>query len=140
MLKINYFCHRFIHVNMPRKSEKNIRNKTVKAVVDGILSKKGKQIIVMDLQNIKNAVASFFIICHGTSRPQLSAIADAIEEHVREKTGFKAWNKEGFENAEWILIDYADVVVHIFQETSRKHYKLEELWADAEIQHIESDD
>ena len=87
----------------------------------------------MDLQNIKNAVASFFIICHGTSRPQLSAIADAIEEQVREKTGFKAWNKEGFENAEWILLDYADVVVHIFQENHRKFYNLEGLWADMKI-------
>jgi len=132
--------HQHNIVSMPKKSNKKIQNKTVQAALEGILSKKGKQVVVLDMQKIPNAISSFFIICQGTSRPHTTAITDAVEEFVKKETGNNAWHKEGFENAEWILIDYADVVVHVFQETNRKHYKLEELWADAEIQHIESED
>lgn len=125
---------------MPEKSYPHIKNKTVAAAIEGILSKKGKQVLIMNMENIKNSISSYFVICHGTSRPHITAIADAVDDHVKTETGLNPWNKEGFENAEWILIDYADVVIHIFQETSRKHYKLEELWADADIQRIESDE
>ena len=140
MAKNNYFCVRYNDVYMPEKSLTHIKNNTAKAAIEGILSKKGKRIVVMDMQKIDNAISSYFIICHGTSRPHITAIADAVVDFVKNETKHNAWNKEGFENAEWILIDYADVVVHIFQETSRSHYKLEELWADADIQYIESDD
>ena len=125
---------------MPKSPNKQIQNKTAQAIVEGILSKKGKDVVVMNLKKIPNAVASFFIICHGTSSTHTKAIAKSVEEFAKIETGFNPLTKEGFENAEWILIDYADVVVHIFNETSRAHYKLEELWADAEIQHIESDE
>ncbi len=128
------------NVNMPKNLNYQIQNETAQAVIDGILSKKGKQIAVMSLKKIPNSVAAYYIICHGTSRPHTSAIAKAVEEFVKNKTGFNPFTKEGLENAEWILIDYADVVVHIFQETSRNHYKIEELWADAEIQFIEGSD
>lgn len=125
---------------MPKKSYTHIKNKTATAAIEGILSKKGKRIVVMNMEKIENSIAAYFIICHGSSRPHIVALADAVDEYVKSETGLNAWNKEGFENAEWILIDYADVVIHIFQETSRAHYKLEELWADAEIQRIESED
>ena len=106
-------------------------------VIKGISEKKGKDIISMNLREIGNAVADYFIICHGTSRPQVEAIADSVTETVGRKTGIKPWHKEGFENAEWILLDYVDVVVHIFQEKTRGFYQLEKLWADARIRHYE---
>lgn len=93
----------------------------------------------MNLKNIQNAVTDYFIICHGTSSTQVEAIADSIEFEVKKITGIKPWHKEGFQNAEWILLDYADVVVHIFQEKIRAFYQIESLWADAEIINIESD-
>jgi ribosome-associated protein len=125
---------------MPEKSYPHIKNKTAVAAIEGLLSKKGKRIVVMNMEKIENSISAYFIICHGTSRPHITALADSVVDEVKSETGFNPWNKEGFENAEWILIDYADVVIHIFQETSRAHYKLEELWADAEIQQIESED
>jgi len=85
------------------------------------------------LKNIPNAVSRYFVICHGTSRTQVEAIADSVENLVRKANGSKPWHKEGYENAEWILLDYVDVVVHIFQDQTRSFYKLEELWADAVI-------
>ena len=125
---------------MPEKSFTLIKNKTAVAAIEGLLSKKGKQVVVMNMEKIENSISTYFVICHGTSRPHITALAEAVDEFVKSETGFDPWNKEGFENAEWILMDYADVVIHIFQETSRAHYKLEELWADAEIQRIESDE
>ncbi len=140
MTKNNYFCVEINYVFMPKKSHAHFKNKTVIAAIEGLLSKKGKQVLVMNMEKIENSISSFFVICHGTSRPHILALADVVDEYVKSETGLNAWNKEGIENAEWILIDYADVVIHIFQETSRAHYKLEELWADAEIQRIESED
>ncbi len=120
------------------------KEKEISATADyavmGIIEKKGKEIVKLNLQNIPNSVTGCFIVCHGTSKPHVEAIADSVEEFVKKNTGENPRHKEGFANAEWILIDYFDVVVHIFQETTRHFYKLEDLWADAEIQHIESDD
>lgn len=114
---------------MPKKkSEGEILATTI---IKAIADKKGKQILSLDLRNIDTAVTDFFVICHGTSRPQLEAIADGIHEAVHRKMGLKPWHKEGFENAEWILLDYVDVVVHIFRQDKRDFYQLEKLWADA---------
>ena len=110
--------------------------KTVKFAIEGIQEKKGKQIVVLDLNKIENIACKYFVICHGTSKPHVEAIAESIEDFIREKAQDKPINKEGRENAEWILIDYFDIVIHVFQEPVRKFYKLEELWADAEIQNI----
>lgn len=99
----------------------------------GIFEKKGEDVVLIDLRNIKNAVADFFIVCHGTSRTQVEAIADSIQTEVKKAVGANVWKKEGMENAEWILLDYVDVVVHIFQEPNRRYYRLEELWADAGV-------
>jgi len=101
------------------------------AVIEGIKNKKGMGIVKLSLKDIPNAICQYFVICHGTSKPQIEAIAESVDEVVKKKTGFNPWHKEGFENAEWVLIDYVDVVVHIFQEKTRKFYLLEELWADA---------
>ena len=111
-----------------------------KQVIKGIQEKKGRNIISLDLRSIENAVADFFIICHGTSRPQIEAIADGVVETVDKELGIDPWHKEGSENAEWILLDYVDVVVHIFEESRRDFYKLEALWADAKKNSYENID
>lgn len=114
--------------------------KLTKIIINGVQDKKGKDIVSLDLSKIPNAVCSHFVVCHGTSSTQVEAIADAVIEKVRNKTGEKPWHKEGFENAEWILIDYVDVVLHIFRKSVRDFYQLEDLWADAETEHFESEE
>jgi len=108
-------------------------------IIKGIQEKKGKNIISLGLKNIEHAVSDYFIVCHGTSNTQVQAIAESVEDEVREAIGVKPWHREGIQNAEWILLDYVDVVVHIFQENTRNFYQIENLWADAEIKQIEED-
>ena len=110
----------------------------VDAVVAAMEDKKGFDITVIDFSKTPNTVAQSFVICHGSSNTHVITLADGVIEGVRVKTGTKPWNKEGYENAEWILLDYADVVVHIFQENSRHFYNLEDLWADMEITRVAS--
>lgn len=118
---------------------KNETQKLADAVVEGILEIKGKNITVMDLRGIHNRVCDYFIICQADSNTQVNAIADSIQETVRKTTGDKPYRSEGFENSEWILIDYVTVVVHIFQSHIRDFYNLESLWADAETVEIAFD-
>lgn len=105
----------------------------VNAAIEGILKIKGKDTVSLDLTKIENSVCKYFIICHGDSNTQVDALADSVIETVREETGEKVWHKEGLKNATWVLLDYSDVVVHIFQKEYRDFYKLEELWADAKF-------
>jgi ribosome-associated protein len=108
-------------------------------IIKGIQDKKGKNITSLNLKNIEHAVTDYFIVCHGTSNTQVQAIAESIEDEVRKAIGIKPWHREGMQNAEWILLDYIDVVVHVFQEETRNFYQIESLWADAEIKKIEED-
>lgn len=101
------------------------------SVVNGILEKKGENIVCLDLRNIENAVCSFFIICEGNSDTQVEAIAESVEFIVKKETGQRPYRSEGWENALWVLIDYIDVVVHVFERETRSFYNLERLWADA---------
>jgi ribosome-associated protein len=117
---------------MPQKKQSG-SEKLTNVIVEGILSKKGKDVMSLNMTRLPNAVTDYFILCHGNSDIQVKAIADAIIEETLKETGSKPWHKEGFENAEWILLDYVDVVVHIFKEETRTFYNLEKLWADAEI-------
>jgi len=121
------------------KPVKGPTEKLADAVVDGILEIKGKNITVMNLQSIHNRVCDYFIICQADSNTQVNAIAESIQEVVRKTTGDKPYRSEGFENSEWILIDYVTVVVHVFQSEVRDFYNLESLWADAEIKEIAFD-
>jgi ribosome-associated protein len=123
---------------MPRKKQ-DASDLLTKEIVKGIQEKKGKNILSMNLKKIPNAVCDYFVLCSGTSNTQVEAIADSVEEIVRKALGDKPWHKEGFENAEWILLDYVNVVVHIFQDHSRMFYNLEKLWDDAEIKKFEGD-
>lgn len=104
-----------------------------KLIIEGMEDTKAKNIVILDLQDIDHAVTNYFVICHGSSRPQLEAIADSVIAKTLKGLKTKPWHREGFENAEWILLDYVDVVVHIFREDRRGFYQLEKLWADAAI-------
>ncbi len=108
-------------------------------VVKGMLEKKGSDVVVMDLRNVKNAISDYFVICSGNSDTQLSALADSVDEEVFKATQQHPWHLEGKEAREWILIDYVDVVAHVFKKDRRAYYKIEELWGDAEITHVEED-
>ena len=107
--------------------------KLVDAVIDGMQEKKAKNITVINLSEIENSVADFFVICDADSKTHVEAIADSVDEVVEKTTGERPFHAEGFENAEWILMDYINVVVHVFQKEIRDYYNLEALWADAEI-------
>jgi ribosome-associated protein len=104
-------------------------------IVEGMEDTKAKNIVILDLQDIEHTITNYFVICHGSSKPQLEAIADSIIGKTIKNLKAKPWHKEGSENAEWILLDYVDVVVHIFREDKRNFYQLEKLWADAAITH-----
>ena len=106
-------------------------------VVQGMLEKKAQDIAVLDLREVKNAIADYFIICSGGSDTQVDAIAGSVLEEVEKQCGQEPWHKEGFQNKEWILLDYLDVVCHIFKKEKREFYDLEEFWGDAKIQYIE---
>ncbi len=105
--------------------------------VRGLQDRKGMDIVVMNLKELKNAVADYFIICSASSDTQLDALARSVEEEVEKVTGQAPWQSEGRTNREWILLDYVDVVVHVFLRDRRQFYALEELWGDAEITHVE---
>lgn len=103
----------------------------VDAIVEGIQEVKGKDIVVLDLRDVPNTVCDHFVICHGDSTTQVESIARSVQEMTRKKVGEKAWHTEGERNAEWVLMDYVNVVVHVFHRDKRAHYALEDLWGDA---------
>ena len=104
-----------------------------KAIIESIQEKKGQDIVHLDLSRTDNSVCEYFIIAHADSGIQVKAIARNIEDKLKKDRDLKALHSEGYENAQWILLDFNTVVVHIFQEAVRGYYKLEELWEDAEI-------
>lgn len=106
--------------------------------VKGLQEVKGIDIVVMDLRNVVGAIADFFIVCSGTSDKHVQALAGSVEDYARKDLKDKPINKEGYQLGEWILVDYVDVVVHIFQKEKRKFYNIEDLWADGEIREIEN--
>ena len=106
-------------------------------IIQGIFEKKGKEVINIDLTKLNYSICDNFVICHGDSRIQVNAIADSVEDKVRNELKIKAGHVEGKENAQWVLIDFYNIVVHIFQEEFRDYYKLEELWGDADIIKVE---
>ena len=115
-----------------RKNKEVSSQELSQLVAKGMLEKKGQEITILDLRKIKNAVADFFIICSANSDTQVDAIADSVEEEVYKNSKIDPWRKEGKTNSEWILIDYVDVVAHVFNKERRMYYDLEELWGDAE--------
>lgn len=115
----------------------NKNSKILKIIIAAIQDKKGENIISLDLRKINEAVADFFIICEAGNQPQIKAIADHIEQLVKENCGEDPYHHEGYKSLQWVLIDYVNVVVHIMLPEKRKFYKLEEMWSDASTQEHE---
>lgn len=107
-------------------------------VIHGIQEKKGNEIVRLDLRNINSSIADYFVICHAESSTQIKAIAQSVEEEVFKALKIEPWRKEGLQESEWIILDYVDVVVHIFKTDKREFYGIEDLWGDAETQSFKS--
>ena len=119
---------------MNKKHENNLNLSEV--IIQGMKEKKATDITIINLKSIKNAIADYFIICTGNSDTQVDAISDSVESEVSKHMDQNPWHKEGQQNKDWILIDYVDIVVHVFKKERRNHFALEELWGDAKITNI----
>ena len=112
----------------------------VDTITKGIQEKKGQRIVVADLANIDGAICNYFVICQGNSPSQVEAITESIGELARKELGEKPATVAGLENAQWVAMDYGDVLVHVFLPDVRSYYDLEHLWEDAELTEIEDID
>jgi ribosome-associated protein len=101
------------------------------SIVEGMQENKAKDIVVLDLREVNNSVTDFFVICSGESTTQVDGINSSVMRHTRKELQERPWHQEGKENSEWILLDYVNVVAHIFYKDARHFYDLEDLWADA---------
>ena len=110
----------------------------ITTIISGIEDVKGKEIILLDLREIENTVCDYFIVCEGTSNTQVNAIVNSIQKQVSKTTKDKPWHIEGTKNAEWVLLDYVNVVVHVFQKHISDYYDIESLWGDAKTTQIET--
>lgn len=117
----------------------NRNSKIFTTIIKAIQDKKGENIVSLDLRKIPEAVADFFILCEANSNTQVKAIADFVEEEVKRNTDETPYKHEGFTAQQWILVDYVNIVVHVFIPETRKFYGLEEMWSDAErMEHLEN--
>ena len=120
-------------------AKKNINNDDLLAnIIKGIEELKGDNIKILDLRTIDNTVCDYFVICDGNSNTQVNAIVGSIQKIVSKELKDKPWHVEGAENGEWVLMDYVNIVVHVFQKHIREYYNIENLWGDAKITTIES--
>jgi len=110
-----------------------VKNPLLDSIIDGLEERKAKNITILDLSNIKNRSFDFFVIADAESSTHVDSIASSVEETVKKQLNERPFHTEGWENAEWILLDYVDIMVHVFQQQTRDFYRLEDLWADAEI-------
>lgn len=112
------------------------KNLLLENIIEGILEKKGLEIVDLDLSKVHNAICGHFVICHANSNTQVNAIADSVEKKVKENLNEKVNHREGLDNSLWVLLDYGEIVVHIFQTEYRERFKLEDLWGDAQISEV----
>ncbi|MCF6346739.1 MAG: ribosome silencing factor [Flavobacteriaceae bacterium] len=118
--------------------QKASADQLITEIIKGMEKVKGQKISILDLREIENTACDYFIICEGTSNTQVNAISGSVQKTVSKAIQDKPWHVEGEANAEWILLDYVNVVVHIFQKQIREYYNIEELWGDANITNIET--
>ncbi|MBC7643308.1 MAG: ribosome silencing factor [Flavobacterium sp.] len=119
--------------------KKEINNDVLLAnIIKGIEEVKGEDINIMDLRSIDNSSCDYFVICNGNSNTQVNAIMNTVQKTVSKSIQDKPWHVEGGDNAEWILMDYVNIVVHVFQKHIREYYDIESLWGDAKITLIEN--
>lgn len=114
-----------------KKNAKNSSEELKKIVLKAILDKKASEVVELDLRNLNDTVADYFIVCHANNTTQVNAIADAVYQNVKSELGILSKSQEGKANAQWIVLDYFDIVVHVFLHETREYYQLEELWSDA---------
>ncbi|MDD3079469.1 MAG: ribosome silencing factor [Paludibacter sp.] len=110
----------------------------VNKIVEGIQERKGKEIVVVNLTKLKESPCNYFVICEGDSNVHVNAVALSIKDYVQDEIKVKPYATDGFENSEWIAMDYGQIIVHVFQKHTREFYDLEHLWADADLKHIEN--
>ncbi len=120
------------------KRKLDVSDILLETIIEGILQVKGIDTSILNLKKIETAVCKYFVICSGTSNTHVSSIADNIKKNVSKEIQEKPWHIEGLNTSEWVLIDYSDIVVHVFQEKTREFYRLEDLWGDAEMRTIEN--
>ena len=108
----------------------------LKEITEAIQEKKGKNIVIADLTKLGNTICDYFVICNGTSPTQVSAITDSVEELVRKSIGYRPIAIDGLRNAQWVAMDYGEVLVHIFMPETREFYDIDHLWADAKLEFI----
>ncbi|MBB4118816.1 ribosome-associated protein [Mesonia hippocampi] len=118
--------------------EKYNTDQLIAAILEGIENVKGEEINLLDLREIENTVCDYFIICSGSSNTQVNAIVSSVQKVVSKTLKEKPWHVEGTDNAEWVLIDYVNIVVHVFQKQIRDYYDIESLWGDAKTTTIET--
>lgn len=123
--------------NLMIKKEIN-NDQLIAQIIKGIEEVKGNNIEILDLREIENTVCDYFVICNGSSNTQVNAIVNSIQKTVSKALKDKPWHIEGSDNAEWVLMDYVNVVVHVFQKHIREYYDIESLWGDAKITSIET--
>ncbi|MFM1792266.1 MAG: ribosome silencing factor [Bacteroidota bacterium] len=123
---------------MAKKNNDTPVEALVAVIVKGLQEKKGLDICSLDLRKTGSAMADFFVLCHGGSARQVDALADSVEDEVRKALSEKPRHREGSDEAEWVLLDYVNVVVHVFSEEKRQFYRLEELWGDGGITRYEN--
>ena len=121
-------------MSKPRSTEDSL----ISNIVDGIENVKGLDVSILDLRDIENTVCRYFVVCTGSSNTHVSAIVSAIKKTVSKELKEKPFQTEGNENAEWVLIDYINVVVHVFKKQIREYYNIEELWGDAKTTKVAS--
>lgn len=120
-------------------AKKNIStDELISVIISGIEDVKGKAINILDLREIENTVCDYFIICEGTSNTQVNAIVNSIQKKVSKELKDNPWHIEGADNAEWVLLDYVNIAVHVFQKHIREYYDIESLWGDAKTTVIET--
>ena len=119
------------------KQQTNL-DQLITGILAGMEDVKGQNTNILDLREIENTVCDYFIICEGTSNTQVSAIVNSIQKKVSKELKDKPWHIEGLDNAEWVLMDYVNIVVHVFQKQIREYYDIESLWGDAKTTVIES--
>lgn len=118
--------------------EKISADQLISVIISGIEDVKGKEISILDLREIENTVCDYFIICEGTSNTQVNAIVNSIQKKVSKELKDHPWHVEGADNAEWVLLDYVNIAVHVFQKHTREYYDIESLWGDAKTTVIET--
>jgi ribosome-associated protein len=120
------------------QERKTSADELIALIIQGVEEVKGHNINILDLREIENTVCDYFIVCNGTSNTHVNAIVGSIQKTVSKAIKDKPWHVEGEDNAEWVLMDYVNVVVHVFQKQIREFYDIEGLWGDAKFTTIES--